>query len=353
VAQATNDGSVYFYLRDGNDTPIGYEDLSAVFNATTGRWEYNLDTTQVSDGDYVIWAKAIDECGNTGFSGVVSVTMSNAPSLPSTIQVTKCSVTAGSKENSDKISISGLMDATVDNLSKANEIQVAIDSNDMVSRCIKTFPIDTKSFKKGKYKYAKTESGSRKSFTYNTKTGKFAFAAKNIDLSGLGCPVTLQIKIGDYTGAAEVNEAIVNGKKPIPIKLMMGVKNSFRVDKIKVKHSTKLNSDYLSVKGAFAVKDTGVSMANRVSEDIVITLGTQTFTIPANSFKKKTNKFTCSKVKLYDGTDIIGIAAADFNFKTCVFTLTIKKATITAGSGSASFSVQFAGFTEGVNVVLP
>jgi hypothetical protein len=212
---------------------------------------------------------------------------------------------------------------------------------------VKTFPIDAKTFKKGKFKC----SASNASFSLNTKTTKFSFSAKNIDLSGLGCPVTLQVKIGDSIGTTQVGENIVNGaKKLIPINLMMGVKNSFRVDKFKVKHGKKLNSDYLSVKGAFAVKDTGVNMA---AGNFVVTLGTQTFTLPAGSFKEKTNKFTCSKVKLYNGTDIIGIAAANFNFKTCVFTLTIKKAAITAGSGSASFSVQFAGFSEGVNVVLP
>jgi hypothetical protein len=188
------------------------------------------------------------------------------------------------------------------------------------------------------------------SFTFDTKTLKFSFTAKNVDLSGLGCPLTVEIEIGDYTGAAEVNEAIVNGsKKPIPIKLMMGVKNALRVDSDKVTRGKKKpNTDQLSIKGGFAVADTGV---NLVDEKFVVTMGEQTFTLPAGSFKanKKKDKFTCSKADVTEG----GITSATFNFTTCSFTITIKNITIEAGPGAANFSVEFADFSVGVQIVLP
>jgi hypothetical protein len=65
---------VYFYLREPggtNGVPIGYEDLPATLNTISGKWEYPFDTTQLQDGYYVILAKAIDTCGNEGWSAVV------------------------------------------------------------------------------------------------------------------------------------------------------------------------------------------------------------------------------------------------------------------------------------------
>jgi len=334
---------VYFYLREpnsGSGIAIGYEDLAADFNNTTGQWEYNLDTNQVSNGDYIILAKAVDGCDNAVFSYPVPIVVLN-------LEVTKCTVIAGSKDNSDAISFSGAMNATTDDISAASSIEVTIDSNDMVNPCVQTFPINETSFNKGKYNYARTENASKRLFKFDTKTGKFSFMAKNIDLSGLGCPLTIEIKIGDYTGEAEVNEAIVNGpKKPIPIKLMMGVKNSLRVDRYKVKRGTKPNTDQLSVKGGFAVEDPNVNLA---AVDFVVGLAGQTWTIPAGSFTAKNGIFTCKNVVLLGG----GIANARLNLNTCVFTMRIKNTTITAVPGAANFSVEFADFSESVPIVLP
>lgn len=138
-----------------------------------------------------------------------------------TIAVNKCSVAAGSKPNSDKISFSGTMNATKGHISAASAVEVTVDSSDMNSPCVLTFPVNSNTFKKSNYSYSGTESGVKKSFKYNLKTGKFTFAASNVNLSGLGCPLTVEIKVGDYISTTDVNEAIVNGpKKLIPINLM-------------------------------------------------------------------------------------------------------------------------------------
>jgi hypothetical protein len=255
------------------------------------------------------------------------------------LSVTKCTVTAGKTEGYDTILLSGKMNATADDLADADNIQVTVDSVDMVNPCIKTFPIDiTKTFKKGKFKCSKTENSSKTSFTFDTKTSKFSFTAKNVDLSGLSCPLTVRIEIGGYNADTEVNEAVVNGeKKPIPIKLMMGVKNALRVDSCKVKHGKKPNTDQLTAKGGFAVDDINVNLVN---EEFVVTLDTQTFTLPAGSFKAGKGKFTCSKANVTEG----GIAAATFNFTTCSFTITIKNTTIGADADGADFGLAFNDF---------
>jgi len=135
---------------------------------------------------------------------------------------------------------------------------------------------------------------------------------------------------------------------------MMDVKNVLRVekpyDKFQVARGKKKpNTDQLSVRGGFAVEYPDVNMANRVSEGLVVTLGTQQFTIPANELKAGKDKFTCSKANVTEG----GIASATFNFITCSFTITIKNTEIVADAGAVDFGLEFADFDESVPVVLP
>ncbi len=267
------------------------------------------------------------------------------------VSITKCTVTAGSKENSDKISFSGTMDPQASDFNDANAIEVIIDSNDIVDPCVLTFPIDANTFKKGDYRYSKTVNGVKKVFKYYAKNHKFAFSVRNIDLSGLSCPGKVQIEIGDSIGTTRISEALVNGpKRPIPIKLMMGVKDVLRVetpyDKCQVKHGKKPSTDQLSVKGAFAVEDTDV---NLVGEEFVATLGTQTFTMPAGSFKAGKDKFTCTKAVVSEG----GSAAANFNLKEGSFTLTIKNTVHITATGDVKFGIAFADYDEVEQVTLP
>jgi hypothetical protein len=256
------------------------------------------------------------------------------------VQVNKCTINAGSNLSTDSISVSGSIDVSADKFSIPGSVVVTISSADIVSPCVQTFPIDGTTFKAGKYKCTLNLKPLKKSFSFDTSTSKFSFTAKNVNLQGLACPVHIEINIGSYTGAADIDETIVNGStKPIPIKLLMGVKDSLRVDKIAVKRSTQPTNDKLTVNGGFAVADTTVNMVN---EALSITLGSQTFTIPAGSFKAGNNKFSCSKITLSDGSS----ASASFNFKTCVFSLTIKNTTVTAGAGNVNLGVVFAGFNE-------
>ncbi len=293
----------------------------------------NVETIAISPTLYAIQFKT------THFSQFIV-----GGSISSSIQVTKCTITAGSKDNSDKISISGKIDATADNFNNATVIEVTVDSNDMVNPCVLTFPINSKTLKKDKYSHSGTENGVKKSFKYDVKTHSFVYAANNVNLSGLGCPLTFDINVGDYIGTAEISETIVNGKnKPIPIILLMGVKDSLIVNKCQVKPGNKKpNTDQLLVTGNFTVEDTNVDMANRVSEGLVVTLGTQTFTIPANELITGNGKFTCSKAEVTEG----GIAMVSFNFNKCSFMLTIQNTHITASSGTVDFGVAFAGYSQ-------
>ncbi len=61
----------------GEGIPIGYDDLEASYNSTSGYWEYAFDTTKLQDGYYVIFAKATDTVGNEGMSSVVPFSIRN------------------------------------------------------------------------------------------------------------------------------------------------------------------------------------------------------------------------------------------------------------------------------------
>jgi len=300
------------------------------------------------------WTQPDARWWNGAPSGLVISNISDVNSTMSFFALTlfkvkKCLVKAGKTDNSDMILISGLMDATTGDISAASSIEVTIDSEDMVRPCVLTFPINDKAFKNGKYNYARTESASKRLFKYDTKNGKFTFMVKNVDLTGLGCPLTIEIKVGNYVGLGETDENVVNGpRRKIPIQLMMGVKDILRVDKCKVRSGKNPSTDSLSVKGAFAVEDTSVALEN---ETVTITLGTQTFTIPDHSLQPYKNTFTCRNVEIIDG-GIVSIVSAKFDFIKSSFTIAIKKAAIQSKSGTVNFGIAFGSFNESVEVEL-
>ena len=215
-----SDGSLVAWGRndDGQiNTPTG-NDFAAIsgglahnvalkLNGSLVAWGYDSLSNTPSGNDFVAVAAGGDHN--------VAITSSLTPTPVEQMSITKCTVTAGKTEGDDTIVFSGEMNATTDDLS-ANSIEVTIDSGDMDNPCAQSFPINGTTFKKGQYKCSITEGSLKTSFTFNTKTGKFSFTAENVDLSGLGYPLTIGIEIGDYYAETEVNEAAHGPKKQIP-----------------------------------------------------------------------------------------------------------------------------------------
>jgi hypothetical protein len=267
------------------------------------------------------------------------------------ITIDKCKITAGKTDANDSISVSGRINPWSTDL-LSGKIEVNIFSDGIPVPCSITFPIDNYEhiYESGKFRYSGTENGVRKSFKLDLyANNKFAFTAKNVNLSGLTCPLNVRIDICDYNAQTALDETVVNGKNPLPINLLMSVKDALRVDKIKVR---KGKTDQLSVKGAFSVDDDVI--VNLFDYDLSVWLNSDKFTIPANSFKEKNGKFACSKVPLYDGPVLIGFASAVFDFNKCTFTLTIKNTKINTNPGeSAQFTIAFEDFDQAVDVTLP
>ena len=267
------------------------------------------------------------------------------------LSVNKCTVAAGRKDNHDGISFSGKINPVYDDLSLSNVIRITIDSNNMPDPCVIMIPIKNDKYKKtGRFSYLGTdENGVRKSFKLNFKTNKFSFAARRLDLSGLSCPLNIKIDINDYSTEVNLGETIVNGpKKPIPINLLMGLKNSIRADKLKVRYSSKKDRSSFTVTGGFSVQDVNVDMA---ASPFSVTLDKQVFTIPANNFKFARGKYYCSNVKLQGSS---AVAAAVFDFNRCTFALKVKNTNIDAQSGNTvNFAIDFTGFAEDTEAYIP
>ena len=283
----------------------------------------------------------------------------NYPKLYWQIDVTKCTVTAGSKVSSDKISISGQMGAAADDFT--GTIKVTINSFDIVNPCDLTFPINGTTFKNGKYNYSGTESGVRKSFTYNVKTHKFAFAASNLDLSGLDCPVTAKIEISDCNATAWLDETIVNGKKTlIPTRLMRLHKDTLVVSKAKVRNSIKSLGDSLSVSGDIAVKDMDLDAnePNLVNENVNIVWGSSTFTIPDANFKTVGRKHLYKCTRSRSAEDFNNLVTATIDLDQCTYSISVKDVNLADvdTSGTVTFGINFAtphgNFNEAVDVNL-
>ncbi|HEY5503731.1 MAG TPA: hypothetical protein VIK28_01135, partial [Sedimentisphaerales bacterium] len=218
--------------------------------------------------------------------------------------------------------------------------------------------------KKGKfvytYKIPQNHRGAITSLTIDPIKRTFAMTAKNVDLTGLSCPVHLEMAMGYYTLTGDVSEAVINGpKKTIPTRLMRMYKDTLIVTpgKAKVKSSTKASSDSLSVTGEIAVEDINTTQPNLYNIPVVITWGdkndannVQTFTIPIHSFKIPTtgHLYKCSNIEpnVTPVAEPSARVTANIDLDKCTFTASITKADLTTVSGQAKFGIRFGDFNE-------
>lgn len=61
----------------GEGIPVGFENLPATYNATTGEWTLLFDTLLLPDGYYVTLVKAKDNLGNIGSTLIVPYSIRN------------------------------------------------------------------------------------------------------------------------------------------------------------------------------------------------------------------------------------------------------------------------------------
>ena len=255
------------------------------------------------------------------------------------IQINKSTVKAGKTDATDSIQISGLLDAFASDFTAAmgDDVIVTIEADYIpdLEETEWTFPIDAAYFNNGTYTSPKIKSADKTdpvtSFACDTNTGSMQFSAKNVDLTGLSCPITFTVQIGAYSATVQMDEDIVNGpKKPCPLQLLMGVYDSLDVTKEKAKKSTKAASDSVSIKGTFTIDG---SLPFTTSEPLIITLGADTFTVPGDTFIMKKSSYSC---KSFDTGN--GLVTAKFDTAKCTYQVSIKN-TALSDSGDVDFDV--------------
>ena len=303
---------------------------------------------------------AVDTVGHIYFD--------NARIITVPLTVSKCNVTAGKtqyigdgdyNDMKDVFTASGTL-ALPPDINDVNKVEVAITSttyDDVIYTETLTDFVPAVVNAKAKYthsaKVTKGYEGVITSLTLDFRKGTFAIAAKNIDLTGLACPVQIKLTVGSYELKGNVYETAVNGTKTIPTRLMRLYNDKLVVTKAKATHSTKALSDTLSVSGDIAVADMNLiaNEPNLVNEDVNITWGdvndtnNQTFTIPAHSFKasKTGHIYKCSKVEADANDANVGVVAATIDLDKCTFTVSIKNASglYATKAGAAVFGINF------------
>lgn len=329
------------------------DDISpAYYSTTTNSWtkvesftvDKDSNTITVQVNHFSTWALTGGPAAEDGVPQSVAMTIS------------KCAVKAGKTQGQDSLNASGTFASSLSDFSGITEIDINIVSlTDDAVIYEESVAFDSADVVNGRFKYThKLVSGAPGAITsltidFTNKT--FAMKSKNINLTGLGCPLQLNVTLGNYTLTGEVEEAIVNGaNKRVPIRLMRTYQDELRIKSAKAKTSEAALSESFAVKGEIAVE--GVADVNMVEEDLTLTWGGQTFVIPAGSCVQTSavrKAYKCSNIALAEG----GIANGQFDLDKCTFNIKVKNVTLDTTTGTVEFGISFAEFDESAELNLP
>jgi hypothetical protein len=247
--------------------------------------------------------------------------------------ISTCTVSDGSKPDCDAILISGALAVSEAALIQAGQITLEIDCATLPAPLEYSLPVTSSNYKRGKYTGTIKQGPSPISLSFDSKTGKFSFSAKNINLAGLSCPFDFQVTAGVFSTTFTLQESVVNGAKPCPASLMMGFANSLELTKFQWKQGTTANSDTLSAQGTF-----GVLGNFSFAEPFVLSLGDQTFTIPGTAFKTAKGITSCNNAAIAEG----GLASIKLDGVTCAFSIALKNISVSA-YGTVPFDLNLFG----------
>jgi hypothetical protein len=279
--------------------------------------------------------------------------------------ISKCSVTAGKTQARDVNDYNDMKDTfaasgTIIPPTDINGINTVTATITSVTEDYVVYTEDLNDFNStvvnSKHKYTHTgklikgKMGKITSLTLDFRKGTFAITGKNLNLTGLACPLELKFAMGSYELKGHAGETIVNGTKTlIPTRLMRLYKDTLVVNKAKAKHNIKGFSDTLSVTGDIAVIDTNVNLCNY---DVNFVWGNQLFNVAPGKFKasKTGHLYKCAK-DVNDANGAPEVVTAQVDIDKATFTLSVSKANaINSTSNPIRFGISFADFNEAVDV---
>jgi len=261
----------------------------------------------------------------------------------------KVTLKAGKKDFTDSIELKGKQNAAFVELleSVGSDITVTLEgADDLIPDPNQTtypFEVTEASLNTNKQKYTSPKQDKsvepQTSFTLETKNNTMKLSVKKADLTGLKCPITFMLDFGGFSCMAEADE-LVNGNKDCPRSLMMGVENYLDASTlVKLKQSSKVDSDTLDLKGEFTVD--GFDGSFNLSQPVVIMFGDNTYTVPGSDFKEKNGKYSCKNAESESDT---GLVTATFDTVKATYSIKVKKATVLTGGGVVAYSIDLFGF---------
>lgn len=272
------------------------------------------------------------------------------PDLPMT--VSRCQVTAGRTIGQDTLTVNGTFNRVHPNLFSVSSIGVdvvAVAEEAVIysEECGFTWDTVRNRFV-WTYRPAKGEAGRITSLVLDFNARTYAIKMTNVDLTGLTCPIRFDITLGSYLLSGEADEPIVNGNKQIPIRLMQNYRDELRLGRVLARKGRLEATDQLMLTGEIALEH--FDTTNLTTEDVVLTWGDQTFTIPAGSFTLavRGNVYSCSRIAVPEG----GEMTCRMDFDRCLFTIRLSKATLNGVTGTIEAGMQFADFNEAVERTL-
>ena len=253
----------------------------------------------------------------------------------SDLTISKATVKAGKDEGGDSIELSGILNATAEDLDAAvgGTLIVSLSAVYIPGDVIEyEFPIEAENVKNGKYTSLKDQEqvDPETKLEIDTNKGTIKFSAKKDDLTGLSCPITVRIEILGWWAEEELEEDIVNGNKPCPLSLLMFVNDSLEVTDAKVNKSTKPDSDSVSISGTFTIEGSFDK-----DEPVTITIGSNTFTVPGAEFVEKNGAYKCKQAESGNG-----LVTATFDSVKATYKISIKNADLSTGG---AFSIDIFG----------
>lgn len=368
AARAASTGTLYVSYNSANDdlylsyTGYGSENAwKTISGLLQGRWDAESIYVGIGGGSENVGLNTGDAYLDD-FTIETGTVISSFVRPRSIISIQKSTVRAGRCRRGepsrgslgfvgrDSMSIRGQFDATAGEIAGADKINVKIRSSE--NRLVYSTSIDfdyNNDVKRDKYRYRAREGETTISFSLDLNRNKFSFSARNIELTGLSCPLSLELEIGDYLGIGQADEEIVNGRRPIPMDFMVGYADKVRVDRYRVRLSSRASSDSLDVTGVIALEDP--ESANITDEQVLITWGSKTFIIPAGSFsaRRNTNRYQCRQVAVSE----TGLMRASIDLDRCKLRITVKNAVNLPNSGTVNFGMEFGSFNEAVQVSIP
>ncbi len=377
------DSSIYASVFDADDNELHLivinknitDSITGTFNITSSQnfssaavWHFNNANSNITE------TTPVTTIVNNSFTytilpvSVCHFVLQSGSASPLTIS--KCKIIAGKTQYHDDNDVNDMKDSfeirgigAFPSFLDLNQIGIFIASkSDNIIIYEQNIPFNPEDVVKGKFKYSykipKGVPGAATSLIIDFIKGTFSVKAKNLDLTGLTCPVQFGLIMNNYDTNGIADESVINGRKLIPTRLMRLFKDTLIVTKTKFKNSTIPSSDSLSIKGDIAVADMNLNTGepNLSTEDIVITLSdlndinVQTFTIPAGSFKTsaKGHLYKCTKINpvIAPIPDANTLISAAIDLDKCTFKISITRADLDITSGGTKLNIAFADFDE-------